>query len=520
MTITIVSIAIIFLVFFYCCYRIKKAVKNDTFRQEKNIIEYMPSVLTTFGVLGTFIGITYGLSDFNTTNISASISVLLSGLKMAFWTSIVGMVCSIVVSRWINSISDDIEATTPSTEQDALNRICVAIQNMSQDQNRLNATIEKMVNQSNTLQTRMINLLDQQTTGIGKIVESQNGVIELLSSQTDCLGSLNDKVEEIVMSNSKLMDVHTEIVGIHNISTKIEEEARATYSQLGEVLDIMSTQVGIQEENLQETKNLSTTVRGEIIVITDAMEKGNKLMQTKFDEFSALMRKNNVESLVKVMEGVTKEFNKSLKELINKLVQENFEQLNKSVEQLNVWQVENKDMISELTSQYNNMTSEFKATSTVLEEVADNTHSLIADDSHLKRLIEELQKVLIDDTKFEEITVKLNDTISKVHEGTEAFDEATKELNTWIRNHKDMGDGVRLLVKKLDEINKIKDYNEEFWRETRKNMNEGLSIIANASKSLNSSVSTLNEEFYERLNNTLANLDACIQAMYDNKKRN
>lgn len=133
---------------------------------------------------------------------------------------------------------------------------------------------------------------------------------------------------------------------------------------------------------------MSTTVRGEIVVITDAMEKGNKLMQTKFDEFSALMRKNNVESLVKVMEGVTKEFNKSLKELINKLVQENFEQLNKSVEQLNVWQVENKDMISELTSQYNNMTSEFKATSTVLEEVADNTHSLIADDSHLKRLIE------------------------------------------------------------------------------------------------------------------------------------
>jgi hypothetical protein len=429
---------------------------------------------------------------------------------MAFWTSIVGMICSIVVSRWINGISDDIEATTPSTEQDALNRICVAIQNMSQDQSRLNETIERMVNQSNTLQTRMINLLDQQATGIEKIVESQNGVIELLSSQSGSLDNLN----------SKLMDVHTEIVGIHNISTKIEEGAKAAYSQLGEVLDIMSTQVSIQEENLLETKNLSTTVRGEIVVITDAMEKGNKLMQSKFDEFSALMRKNNVESLVKVMEGVTKEFNKSLKELINKLVQENFEQLNKSVEQLNVWQIENKNMISELTSQYNNMTSEFKVTSTVLEEVADNTHSLIADDSHLKRLIEELQRVLIDDTKFEDITVKLNDTISKVHNGTEAFDEATKELNTWIRNHKDMGDGVRLLVKKLDEINKIKDYNEEFWRETRKNMNEGVGIIANASKSLNSSVSTLNEEFYERLNNTLANLDACIQAMYDNKKRN
>ena len=76
-----------------------------------------------------------------------------------------------------------------------------------------------------------------------------------------------------------------------------------------------------------------------------------------------------------------------------------------------------------------------------------------------------------------------------------------------------------LTISHNEYINKIKDYNEEFWRETRKNMNEGVSIIVNASKSLNSSVSTLNEEFYERLNNTLANLDACIQAMYDNKRR-
>ena len=36
----------------------------------------MPSVLTTFGVLGTFIGITYGLLDFNTTNISSDMLLI------------------------------------------------------------------------------------------------------------------------------------------------------------------------------------------------------------------------------------------------------------------------------------------------------------------------------------------------------------------------------------------------------------------------------------------------------------
>ena len=55
------------------------------------------NIATTLGVLGTFIGIVYGLLDFDVNNISESVPSLLNGMKFAFITSIVGMITSLVI---------------------------------------------------------------------------------------------------------------------------------------------------------------------------------------------------------------------------------------------------------------------------------------------------------------------------------------------------------------------------------------------------------------------------------------
>lgn len=68
----------------YYCY---KNCKNKT----GNKSDY-----TTWGMLGTFVGIALGLLGFDASNINNSIPQLLSGLTLAFWTSIVGLGCSIV----------------------------------------------------------------------------------------------------------------------------------------------------------------------------------------------------------------------------------------------------------------------------------------------------------------------------------------------------------------------------------------------------------------------------------------
>ncbi|MFH1880327.1 MAG: MotA/TolQ/ExbB proton channel family protein [Bacillota bacterium] len=63
------------------------------------VAEILPSLLTSLGILGTFIGMMEGLTNLNFTNSSATISsipILLSGMRFAFATSVVGITCSIL----------------------------------------------------------------------------------------------------------------------------------------------------------------------------------------------------------------------------------------------------------------------------------------------------------------------------------------------------------------------------------------------------------------------------------------
>jgi hypothetical protein len=52
---------------------------------------YAPTILTTTGIFFTFLGVAFGLSDFDTNNVQASVPSLLGGLKTAFWASVAGV---------------------------------------------------------------------------------------------------------------------------------------------------------------------------------------------------------------------------------------------------------------------------------------------------------------------------------------------------------------------------------------------------------------------------------------------
>ena len=78
------------LVFFVLGLLLKIVNKGHGFTQ------YVPTLLTTLGILGTFAGIISGLLLFDVTNIDDSISGLLAGLKTAFTTSLAGMFLSIL----------------------------------------------------------------------------------------------------------------------------------------------------------------------------------------------------------------------------------------------------------------------------------------------------------------------------------------------------------------------------------------------------------------------------------------
>ena len=65
----------------------------------KRLLEMAPDIFTSLGILGTFLGLVWGLKDFNPTDYSAmtsSVAALVDGIKVAFLTSIYGISFSII----------------------------------------------------------------------------------------------------------------------------------------------------------------------------------------------------------------------------------------------------------------------------------------------------------------------------------------------------------------------------------------------------------------------------------------
>lgn len=502
--ITWVSVAFIIIAAFWAWRYIMRQKKSNTLLAKRRWIDQLPSLISTLGVLGTFVGITIGLLFFDTDDLDNSIPKLLSGLKTAFFTSLAGMFGSLLLSRVVNSSFDKRDGGISDTSQ-AAGEICRAVSELKEQ-------IKKQNLEQGRFHTQIVSLFDKISTRADELagfrIKSEN--VEK---------TLNKSLEITKQQNETLQSITQKLNTTHKKQDTILQKLADLNTKSGETLEIISGMSTAQEEIATETKLFSTILRGEVDEIETKMGETNKLLTDKFDEFSELLKKSNTEALVEVMKKVTEEFQKQMNLLISKLIQENFEQLNTSVERLNTWQQENKAMIASLTRQYKDMAASFENTSVILNTVGNDTKELVSDGGKLQQIIDTLSKVMIDDKKFVEISTNLSDTAELTKQNMTQFDASTKTLNDWVKKQRNFVDSVKLLIAKLEELNKIKDYNEEFWKGTKRSLEEGVGYISQGSKTLNQQLTELDRQFYARLSTTLAELDTCIQAMIKGNNR-
>ena len=472
--ITYISRIIRVIAFFFCLFYVSRQRKTGALIAKRRWIEQLPSMISTLGVLGTFAGITIGLLYFDTEDLDASIPILLSGLKTAFFTSLAGMIGSLFLSRQVNSALDEKDGGMSDIDM-AAGQICKAVDAMN-------------------------------TTTKEAFEELRNQNKQQLEAQLHFYRTISETVSSLTTNIGELKGFSKKFDNVDAVTTSIN-------SFIGECLEITSGIAGAQNEISDEIKNFSMVLRSEVDEIEEKMKETNNLLVGKFDEFSELLKKSNTEALVDVMKSVTEEFQKQMNSLINKLIQENFDQLNKSVESLNVWQQENKEMISSLTKQYKEMTANFEQTSTTLTKVSGDTRLLVSDGGKLRQLIDALNQVIIEDQKFVKIVAQIEETATLSKDNMLQFEESTKSLNEWVRKQRNFVDGVQILIQKLEELNKLRDYNEQFWQNTKRSLEEGVGFITQGSRTLNTQLTALDKQFYARLSTTLAELDACIQAM-------
>lgn len=163
------------------------------------LAELIPSLLTSLGILGTFMGMTAGLAGLDTTSteqMMTGINTLLSGMQFAFGTSVAGVSCSLVFNMLnriaqgssYRAIDDFVSAFTQLAMQRPLdNDVQLICQN--QDRNHLlgtmtdtistqmSTTIEGAIGRAmlpvtKSMDSFLIGATRAQVEGVGRIVGS------------------------------------------------------------------------------------------------------------------------------------------------------------------------------------------------------------------------------------------------------------------------------------------------------------------------------------------------------------
>ena len=389
----------------------------------------------------------------------------------------------------IASINDNV-----ATSLEALGNLDASEQHVSEEIDKLGGVLQTEVGELNTVVKAQFAEL---SAFINKVnTKIADDILQKLSLLEGKSGMVYDQLTRISSDTSNIASIND------NVATSLEA--------LGN-LDASEQHVS------EEIDKLGENMSNDISIIVKKQADTDVLLTGKLNEMTQLLKKNNVEALSDYMKKFAAEFQNQMNNLINKLVADNFKELNKSIDNLNTWQQENKAQISDMIKQYREMATDFEDASSTMTDVSNTINKLVADGGKFSDLIQALNEVMLEDKNFIQVIGKLKDAAEINHNNSVTLNQTANTLNGWIITQKNFVRGVERLIAKLDEISKFKDYNSEFWTDTKKKLQEGIDVLNQGSEQLNDQVAVIDKQFYARLNTTLANLDACIQAMYNGK---
>lgn len=452
-----------------------------SYKGEKNpyLVRSIPSIFTTIGILGTFLGIAVGLMSFDTETLNKSIPQLLNGLRTAFISSILGIFLALIFGRLVEYKVYQAEQLEKEKEQEEEEKV---LEVHSPDElAALNKIIALL-----TKQDKNTNLLEE----IHAQLESK--FAKQLSINQDALHTKIDTVNLLLDDlNQVTNEIHTQR---KEDSQMMRQSVNAFYKSINSIEETIKT----NDLKLKERTNRILTL----------MTQNHAALTKQLDGFSKDLKKNNTEALVEVMKKVTEEFSQQMNKIISALVQENFDQLNDSVQKLNEWQQQNHQQMKQLVQDYQIVSANFKETAKMTEQVAKHTHQLVSDESHLAQMIKELQTVLIEDKKFSTIVGQMETTANNIGNTSKDINEISTKLETFVHQHYHLVDNTQLL---LNQIQEFKNTESLLWTNIRKSLNDSVHEI-------DKTIKRRDDEYMEWLEKTLSNLDLVMTRFMEGKR--
>lgn len=173
----------------------------------KRLLEMAPDIFTSLGILGTFVGLVWGLKNFEPTNYEAmttSVASLVDGIKVAFLTSIYGIAMSIVYTCGMRSEYSSMTASL----QKFLDRFHTYVMPTAESES-MNILVSSQKNQTAAMEQMAEKFSVQMAGSFEKVItptfQKMNDSLDVLvSSVTKCQ---EDAIREILDTFLKEMNL-------------------------------------------------------------------------------------------------------------------------------------------------------------------------------------------------------------------------------------------------------------------------------------------------------------------------
>ena len=142
-----------------------------------------PSILTSIGIFGTFLGIAFGLMKFDSGNIEASVPAMIDGLGVAVWSSIAGILGALTIKLrdTLNAVRRAADRNqAPATVADLLRSMTEMNQQMSALRDESRGSLQELLHSNRDYQTRIVQAnTDGFVTALSSVMTDFNRQIEV-----------------------------------------------------------------------------------------------------------------------------------------------------------------------------------------------------------------------------------------------------------------------------------------------------------------------------------------------------
>lgn len=363
------------------------------------LIRSASSTLIGLGILGTFLGLAISLQEINfdgqEEEIVRSIQDVVGGMNTAFWSSVAGMISSLLFICIRSWFENNLQKKLADWSEDLDNQYYVDQIQLEAEQTEIIKSMGTTMGMSlgnqiaGQLEDSMAELINSIKEGVkdemkeaGKyLVQSAN----MLQTSSEMLESTAEHVQKMTDGvNAILVNVNQTVTAISSLVTRIKslhEEFGNTSSELGDSATQLDATIKTLDEKFGRMSEMLTTMQnavhelGEIVVMADShnndVEKDCKSIALLIEQASSLAEKQQIS------------FSKSLSDLEKTIgevpnlkpdIEEIFKSINEGLKSyVELLQNQTSGLLSTYTREFNKACQTIQSTTGQLASVMEDS---------------------------------------------------------------------------------------------------------------------------------------------------